>query len=143
MLQAHDLWHITAGYETTALHEIAISAFQMAQFGHNYSAQFLSITAVVGALSPARGYRFLMDTITTAWAHGRETPAMILIPWEQVWEQPVEAIRHTYRIAPYDRAHPADLIERARAFSGRLESLVNGLRLLVAPIFRAFMPGRA
>ena len=142
MLQAHDLWHITAGYETTALHEIAISAFQMAQFGHNYSAQFLSLTGVIGALSPARGYRYLMDTIATAWAHGRETPAMILVPWEQVWDQPVDTIRRTYGIEPYDRAHPADLIERSRAISERLGALINGLRNLAAPIFGAFRLGR-
>ena len=33
ILQCHDLWHIVAGYETTALHEVAISAFQLAGMG--------------------------------------------------------------------------------------------------------------
>ena len=42
ILQCHDLWHIVAGYDTTALHEVAISAFQLAQFGHGYSAMFLA-----------------------------------------------------------------------------------------------------
>ena len=143
MLQAHDLWHITAGYETTALHEIAISAFQMAQFGHNYSAQFLSLTSVIGALVPARGYRYLMDTIATAWVHGRETPALILVPWEQVWEQPIETIRRSYGIEPYDRAHPADLIERGRAVSERLSAVINGLRNLTVSVFQVFRLGKA
>nr|WP_321361675.1 Coq4 family protein [uncultured Hyphomonas sp.] len=132
MLQAHDLWHITAGYETTALHEIAISAFQMAQFGHNYSAQFLSITAVISALSPPRGYPILMDTVTSAWIHGRETPSMILIPWEEVWDQPVETIRKTYGIRPYDPKYPADLIEQSRTLTG-------GLGMFAAALHRAFM----
>ena len=35
ILQMHDVWHLVAGYQTTSLHEIAISAFQLAQFGHN------------------------------------------------------------------------------------------------------------
>ena len=134
MLQAHDLWHITAGYETTSLHEIAISAFQMAQFGHNYSAQFLSITAVIGALTPGRGYRILMDTITTAWVHGRETPAMVTIPWEQIWTQPVDKIRRTYGIAPYDRRHPADLIERKLAMLQRIGALTEFFRRLLSPL---------
>jgi hypothetical protein len=34
ILQVHDLWHLVGGYQTTGLHEIAISAFQLAQFGH-------------------------------------------------------------------------------------------------------------
>ncbi|MCR9269964.1 MAG: Coq4 family protein [Hyphomonadaceae bacterium] len=112
ILQAHDLWHITAGYETTALHEIALSGFQMAQFGHNYSAQFLAIVAAVGAISPAAGYRVLIDTITTSWAHGRETYPMMLIPWEAVWHKSADEIRALYNIKEYERPYRADLIER-------------------------------
>lgn len=112
ILQAHDLWHITAGYETTALHEIALSAFQMAQFGHNYSAQFLAIVAAVGAISPASGYAVLMDTVTTSWVHGRETYPMMLIPWEQVWHKSAVEIREQYRIKEYERPYRADLIEK-------------------------------
>ena len=112
ILQAHDLWHITAGYETTSLHEIALSAFQMAQFGHNYSAQFLAIVAAVAALSPPAGYKILMDTVNSAWAHGRETSPMMLIPWETEWHKSAAEIRAQYAIREYDRPYRADLIER-------------------------------
>ncbi len=30
ILQVHDLWHLVGGYQTTGLHEIAISAFHLA-----------------------------------------------------------------------------------------------------------------
>ncbi|HEV2531149.1 Coq4 family protein, partial [Phenylobacterium sp.] len=43
ILQCHDLWHLAAGYRTTALHEAAISGFQLGQFGHHYSAMFLAV----------------------------------------------------------------------------------------------------
>lgn len=142
MLQAHDLWHITAGYETTSLHEVAISAFQMAQFGHNYSAQFLSMTGVIGALTPGIGYRYLMDTITTAWVHGRETPPMILIPWEDVWDQPVANIRRTYGIAPYVRQYPADLIERSQGASANLQAIKAALQYLKSSVFGVFQSSR-
>ncbi|MEL7110479.1 MAG: Coq4 family protein [Pseudomonadota bacterium] len=123
ILQSHDLWHITAGYETTALHEIALSAFQMAQFGHNYSAQFLSIVAAVGAISPASGYKVLMDTVTTSWAHGRETYPMMLIPWEDVWHKTAEEIRRDYGIHVYERPYRADLIERAAPIASIVRKL--------------------
>jgi len=128
ILQAHDLWHITAGYETTALHEIALSGFQMAQFGHNYSAQFLSIVAAVGALSPAAGYKVLMDTITTAWVHGRESYPMMLIPWEKVWHKSADEIRADYSIQRYSRPYRADLIER----TAPLANLLRKIRALPA-----------
>ncbi|MEO1323686.1 MAG: Coq4 family protein [Pseudomonadota bacterium] len=123
ILQSHDLWHITAGYETTALHEIALSAFQMAQFGHNYSAQFLSIVAAVGAISPASGYKVLMDTVTTSWAHGRETYPMMLIPWEDVWHKTAEEIRRDYSIHVYERPYRADLIERTAPIASIVRKL--------------------
>ena len=123
ILQAHDLWHITAGYETTALHEIALSAFQMAQFGHNYSAQFLAVVAAVGAISPATGYKILMDTVTTSWVHGRETYPMMLIPWEQVWHKSADEIRVQYEIAEYQRPYRADLIERTAPIAALLQKL--------------------
>ncbi len=125
MLQAHDLWHITGNYETTALHEIAISAFQMAQFGHNYSAQFLSITAVIGADAPGPAYRVLMDTITSAWIHGRRSPALILIPWEDVWHFSVDRIRELYGLQPYKSPHPPALVERGQAVGDKLRLLSN------------------
>lgn len=123
ILQAHDLWHITAGYETTALHEIALSAFQMGQFGHNYSAQFLAIVFAVGAISPATGYKVLMDTVTTSWAHGRETYPMMLVPWEEVWHKSADEIRLQYGIQPYDRPYRADLIERTAPIANLIRKL--------------------
>ncbi|MCZ4296462.1 Coq4 family protein [Henriciella marina] len=141
MLQAHDLWHITGGYETTALHEIAISAFQMAQFGHNYSAQFLSITAVLGADAPGPGYAILMDTITSAWRHGRQSPALILIPWEDVWHQPVETIRGQYSLTTYDSPHPPGLIERGQAISQKLERVKDFVQRFRRGLSRTFNGG--
>ena len=115
ILQAHDLWHIVAGYDTTALHEIAISAFQMAQFGHPYSAQFLSVMGAVGALSPRIGYGVLMTSISTAWLHGRNTPPLIVIDWEKEWEKSPQAIRDEFGIELYKSPYPADLIEKRLA----------------------------
>ena len=115
ILQSHDLWHIIAGYETTALHEIALSAFQMAQFGHAYSAQFLAVTAVIGSLSSGFGWPVLMTTLTSAWRHGRETPPIMLIDWENQWQKSVEQLRSEFDIRSYSRPYPADLIERRLA----------------------------
>ena len=137
ILQAHDLWHITAGYETTALHEIALSGFQMAQFGHNYSAQFLSVVAAVAALSPASGYKYLMDTITTSWVHGRETPQMMLIPWEDVWHQPAVDIRDAFRITEYVRPHRADLIEKTAPIAALMKIAASVFSLFRRPIARS------
>jgi ubiquinone biosynthesis protein Coq4 len=114
-LQTHDLWHLVAGYETTILHEFAIAAFQLAQFGHSYSGSLMAVMAGVAALSPAIGFPILMDAVFTAWVHGRETSPMIGILWEDSWDLSVEDIRQSYAILPYESPHPANLIELGAA----------------------------
>jgi ubiquinone biosynthesis protein Coq4 len=113
ILQTHDLWHIVAGYDTTALHEIGITAFQLAQFGHPYSAMFLPVTITSLATNAPAGLSIFLDTIADAWRHGRTTPPMLLIPWEDLWSLSVDEIRTRYRVTPFPRRWPANLIEMA------------------------------
>ncbi len=114
-LLTHDLWHIAAGYETTVLHEFAIAAFQLAQFGHNYSGNLMAVMTGITALGPATGFPILMDAVLTAWVHGRETSPMIGIPWEDSWDLSVEDIRQSYAISLYNSPHPANLLDRGAA----------------------------
>jgi len=114
ILQCHDLWHIVAGYDTTALHEVGISAFQLAQFGHGYSAIFLAVVAARSVEDPTT-FAVLLDVVFDAWRHGRQTPPLIAIPWAEVWSQTTEAVRARFRIAPFASPYPADLFEQPRA----------------------------
>ena len=115
MLQTHDLWHIVAGYRTTKLHEVAISGFQMAQFGHGYSALFLALVSTISAFHDVPPFGLMMDTILGAWVHGRRTPSMLLIPWEKEWTETTTSIRARYGIEPYVSPYPADIFEQYEA----------------------------
>jgi hypothetical protein len=110
ILQCHDLWHLAAGYRTTALHEVAISGFQAGQFGHQYSAMFLAMT-----LSRRQAAATLLDVVTTGWTHGRESPPLLGLDWEALWERPVEAVRAELGLLAYASPHPADLFEQLAA----------------------------
>ena len=115
ILQMHDVWHLVAGYETTASHEIAISAFQLAQFGHNYSAMFLATAATIShSLQPA-GFGILMQLIAEAWRHGRQAPALMDIAWEAEWNHSIAAIREAHGIPVYQSVFAADLLESLAA----------------------------
>ncbi|MFZ4811091.1 MAG: Coq4 family protein [Ilumatobacteraceae bacterium] len=115
ILQCHDLWHQLAGYQTTILHEVAISGFQLGQFGHHYSSMFLAVTLTKASVARPEGVPLLLDTILSAWVHGRETPSLLGIPWEQVWDRTPDDIRAEYGIAVYASPYPADLIEQLLA----------------------------
>ncbi|NQX89271.1 MAG: hypothetical protein HRT77_11465 [Halioglobus sp.] len=111
ILQMHDVWHLVAGYETTSSNEIAISAFQLAQFGHNYSSMFLAAVMAISTFKEPRGFTILMQIITEAWQHGRETPFMMNIEWENEWNDSLETIRARHSIPIYQSIFPADLLE--------------------------------
>ena len=111
ILQTHDLWHLVAGYQTTGLHEIGISAFQLAQFGHNYSAMFLASIVTMSCAAQPEGLPILLQIISEGWLHGRQTTAFMGIDWEAQWHQPIDHIRQTHGIDPFVSQLPASLLE--------------------------------
>jgi len=129
ILQMHDVWHLVAGYETTGTHEIAISSFQLAQFGHNYSAMFLAVVSTISHCEQPRGFTILMQIIAEAWQHGRSTPAMMDIEWEEEWKHSLTQIRINHNISTMQSVFPADLMETMGEGS-LLQKLSLGLRLL-------------
>lgn len=137
ILQSHDLWHIVAGYEVTALHEIALSGFQMAQFGHNYSAHFLAVTFGAAATTPAYGFPILMNTVLSAWRHGRETPPLMLIDWENEWTGSPREIRDKFGIIEYDSPYRANLIEKTEPLVKVIHAIIAPFRFLARPFSRA------
>ena len=115
ILQMHDIWHLVGGFRTTALHEIAISAFQQAQFGHGYSAMFLAVIVSGAALHGGDGTAVVLQTIAEASHYGFCSPSFMAISWEQEWHEPLAAIRARHNITPFNGSHPADYFERLRA----------------------------
>lgn len=112
ILQVHDLWHLVGGYHTTGLHEIAISAFQLAQFGHAYSASVLAVTLASASVEPVR-YGVLSGVIAAAWGHGRITPPLLGVDWPAVWAEPIGTVRERLGVTAFESPWPADLFERA------------------------------
>ena len=111
ILQMHDVWHLAAGYSTSGSHEIAISAFQLAQFGHNYSAMFLAVVLMKAHVDTPRAFPLLLQLILEAWRHGRQAPAMMEIEWEAEWQHSIDDIRKRYDIKPYRSVLPANMLE--------------------------------
>ncbi len=115
ILQVHDLWHLVGGYRTTGLHEVAISGFQLGQFGHGYSAVFLAMALASTTLKAAPYSALLFEIILGAWVHGRQTPCLLDAPWEEIWMEPIDQVRRHLGVEPYASPVPADLFEQALA----------------------------
>lgn len=115
ILQCHDLWHLAAGYRTTGLHEVAISGFQLGQFGHQYSAMFLAMVLSRAAFERPEAATLLLDTILSAWVHGRESPPLLGVNWEAIWDQPMDVVRAELGLKPYASPWPSALFETLAA----------------------------
>jgi ubiquinone biosynthesis protein Coq4 len=112
ILQMHDVWHLVGGYRTTALQEVAISSFSLAQFGHHYSAMLISTAAVASVFNSIDAFGLSMQVIAEGWLHGRTTPSFMAIEWENEWHLPISEIHARHDIKPFSSIFPADLIEQ-------------------------------
>lgn len=114
ILQMHDVWHMMAGYRTTMLQEVGISAFSLAQFDHNYSAMLIATAAASPLFNVPEAFPVVMQVIMEAWQHGRTTPFFMEIEWENEWHRSIADIRAHHGIKAFESIYPADLFEQLR-----------------------------
>jgi ubiquinone biosynthesis protein Coq4 len=57
----------------------------------------------------------MLDTILSAWTHGRESPSLMPLDWPALWDRNVELVRAELGISAYASPYPADLFEQLRA----------------------------
>ena len=104
ILQLHDVWHLVGGYGFTPAGEVAISGFQMAQFGQNYSTRFLATVATKAAVDMPALLDMLLSVTFDGWRHGRATRELIAVPWHHRIADPIERVRADLGIRPLDSA---------------------------------------
>lgn len=104
ILQLHDVWHLVGGYGFTGAGEVAISGFQMAQFGQNYSTRFLATVTSIAALRMPPMADLLLPVMFDGWRHGRTTPALIAQPWHTLMSQTTADVRARLGVVPLDSA---------------------------------------
>ncbi len=116
ILQLHDVWHLVAGYGFTGAGEVAISGFQLAQFGQNYSARFLATVATLLAFHAPPVAEPMLRVMLDGWRHGRETPPLIQQPWHRLLDRPIDALRAELGIRPFESAAASmfEAMERAQ-----------------------------
>lgn len=102
ILQLHDIWHLVGGYGFTGAGEVAISGFQLAQFGQNYSTRFLATVMTKAAIQAPEFAPMLLQVMLDGWRHGRAATPLLDAPWHELIADPISAIRTRYGLAPID-----------------------------------------
>ena len=106
ILQLHDVWHLFAGFGFTAQGEVAISGFQLAQFGQNYSTRFLAATTTTMCLRPVVNVDEFIALISEGWRHGRRTPPLMSVEWHKLLGRSIADLRAEMKVAPFQSRTP-------------------------------------
>ena len=106
ILQLHDVWHLFAGFGFTAQGEVAISGFQLAQFGQNYSTRFLAATTTMMCLRPVVNIDQFISLISEGWRHGRRAPPLMSVEWHKKLGRSISDLRAEMHVAPFKSRTP-------------------------------------
>jgi ubiquinone biosynthesis protein Coq4 len=106
ILQLHDVWHLFAGFGFTAQGEVAISGFQLAQFGQNYSTRFLAATTTAMCLRPVVSVDQFISLISEGWRHGRRAPPLMSVEWHKLLGRSIKDLRKEMNMAAFESRTP-------------------------------------
>ncbi len=106
ILQLHDVWHLFGGFGFTAQGEVAISGFQLAQFGQNYSTRFLAVTTTMMCLRPLVDIDQYVSLISEGWRHGRRAPPLMSVEWHKMLGRSIADLRAEMRVTPFKSRTP-------------------------------------
>jgi len=104
--QTHDVWHALLGVGITGHEEVLVHYFSWGQLRLPVSALIM----VFGTLKHfvlERRWQALRHSALAAYRAGRDAAPLLGVRWEDLWEEPLERVRATYRIRPLDRAYLA------------------------------------
>jgi ubiquinone biosynthesis protein Coq4 len=106
ILQLHDVWHLFAGFGFTAQGEVAISGFQLAQFGQNYSTRFLAATTTMMCLRLLVDIDQYIALISEGWRHGRHAPPLMSVEWHKMLGRSIADLRAEMQVTPFKSRTP-------------------------------------
>ena len=106
ILQLHDVLHLFAGFGFTAQGEVAISGFQLAQFGQNYSTRFLAATTTMMCLRPVVSVDQFIALISEGWRHGRRAPPLMSVEWHKLLGRSIAGLRAEMHVEPFQSRTP-------------------------------------
>ncbi|MBM4247134.1 MAG: hypothetical protein FJ148_25635 [Deltaproteobacteria bacterium] len=106
--QIHDLLHVVAGYSPSRSDELALQAFCLAQLQFPYFGMWMSTTTTRMTFLEPHHVVPIMDAITQGWQYGRTVRNLQFERWEEMLQEPLEAVRASYGIAVEGHAPLAD-----------------------------------
>lgn len=97
-LQTHDIWHAVLGYGVKPYEEVALQVVNLAQIGGAFAAYLPAMLTCRFLFFNPSQVTYFLDLICQSWLHGRQTPPLMPIKWEEMWDWPLSEVRERYGI---------------------------------------------
>jgi len=105
--QTHDIWHTLTGYGTDPVGELGLQGFYFGQVTNGQSVLIFAGGVIRCLLT---GSYFLLENyvriFSEGYQRGRDARSLLPVKWEQMWGEPLDAIRNRYLIAVTDWRPP-------------------------------------
>jgi ubiquinone biosynthesis protein COQ4 len=98
--QTHDLWHLVTGFDTSAIAEIGLQAFHLAQFPYPLATMLIANSLISSTLLAPEELPQLLTAIAQGWQMGETAKPLFAQKWEEAWEKPLTEWQAELNIDP-------------------------------------------
>lgn len=100
--QTHDVWHVLLGIGIRGHEEVLTHWFTFGQLRLPVSAMIMALGTMKHVVLERR-WGALRHSLLEAYRVGRDAEPLMPVFWEDLWEQPLDEIRASYRVRPLER----------------------------------------
>lgn len=98
--QTHDIWHVITGFDTSAVGEIGLQAFYLAQFQLPLSSLLIANALISATVLQPESLNLLLGAIAQGWHMGKAAKPLITQKWEEAWEKSLVEWRAALNVHP-------------------------------------------
>jgi len=101
--QTHDVWHTLLGIGIAGHEEVLIHWFSFGQLQLPVSAMIMLFGSMKHIVLERR-WNAIRHSMMEAYRAGRDAAPLMPVYWEDLWERPLDDVRHAYNVTPLDRS---------------------------------------
>ena len=101
--QTHDVWHTLLGMGIEGHEEVLIHWFTFGQLRLPVSAMIMLFGSMKHIVLERR-WNAIRHSLMEAYRAGRDAAPLMPVIWEDLWERPLDDVRHAYNVQPLDRS---------------------------------------
>jgi len=104
LYETHDIWHVVTGWGTDVAGELGLQAFYAAQHPGGLPLMLIAMGFLNAALFKVSDRNRRFEAVVDGWAMGRRAEALFGVRWDELWGQPIDAVRDLLGVKPHAAA---------------------------------------